>query len=67
MKPAALITTIMVITLGIVDLCFVTFGGVDSSVSQFLIHVGFHSPVFVFAVGFTLGHCWGFMIPVDKP
>ena len=68
MKPAALITTILIITLGIVDLCFVVFGnGTSTTVSQFLINIGFKSPVFVFATGFVCGHLFGWMTPEYKP
>lgn len=66
MKPVALITTIFIITLGIIDLCFVLFGGTGSSVSNFLIQAGFKSPVFVFATGFICGHLFGYMTPEAK-
>lgn len=63
---AGLVTTILIITLGIVDLCFVLFGGTGSSVSSFLINAGFKSPVFVFGVGFVCGHLFGYMTPEEK-
>jgi hypothetical protein len=59
MTPAGLITTILIITLGIVDLCFVVFGGTSSSVSQFLINAGYASPTFMLGLGFVLGHLFG--------
>lgn len=61
MSLAGLITTIGVITLGIVDMCFVLFRGTGSSVSNFLILAGFKSPVMVFAFGFVCGHLFGKM------
>lgn len=63
MTKAGLITTILIITLGIVDLVFVLTGGTGSSVSAFLINAGFESPVFVFATGFVCGHLFGYMKP----
>lgn len=61
MSLPGLITTIGIITLGIVDLFFVLFKGTGSSVSDFLIRAGFHSPVMVFAFGFVCGHLFGAM------
>jgi len=66
MSTAGLFTTILIIILGIVDLCFVLFGGTGSSVSSFLINAGFASPVFVFGVGFVCGHLFGYMRPDDE-
>ncbi len=66
MTKARLITTILIITLGIVDLCLVVFGGTGSSVSNFLINLGFKSPVVVFTFGFVCGHLFGFMSPVPE-
>ena len=66
MPLAGLVTTILVITLGIVDLVFVLRNGEGSSVSNFLINAGVASPVFVFAVGFICGHIFGKMTP-SKP
>jgi len=66
MPLAGLIVTVLIIILGIVDLCFVLVGGTGSSVSSFLINVGFKSPVFVFAVGFVCGHLFGMMTPAVK-
>jgi hypothetical protein len=63
MSMAGLVTTILIITLGIVDLCFVLFGGTGSSVSSFLINAGFKSPVFVFGLGYICGHLTGYMHP----
>lgn len=61
MSLPGLITTIGIIILGIVDLFFVLFKGTGSSVSDFLIRAGFHSPVMVFAFGFVCGHLFGMM------
>jgi len=63
MRRTALITTIVVITLGIYDLATVAFTGVGSSVSQFLVDSGFKAPVMVFAFGFVCGHLFGYMSP----
>jgi hypothetical protein len=63
MPMAGLVTTILIITLGIADLCFVLFSGTGSSVSSFLINAGFGSPVFVFGTGFVCGHLFGYMRP----
>lgn len=61
MSIAGLITTICIIILGIVDLCFVLFSGAPSSISDFLIRVGFHAPMMVFSFGFVAGHLFGNM------
>lgn len=61
MKLSGLITTIGVIILGIIDMCFVLFKGTGSSVSDFLIRAGFHAPMMVFAFGFVYGHLFGNM------
>lgn len=67
MTTTALLTTILVITLGIYDLVAVVLSGNETtSVSRFLINVGFISPMFVFAVGFVCGHLFGFAKPI-KP
>lgn len=61
MSKTALVTTILIIVLGIYDLVCVVTGGVDRSVSQFLANVGFTSPMVVFAIGFVCGHLFGYM------
>ena len=61
MSLASLVTTIGIITLGIIDLCFVVFGGTGSSISNFLIQAGFKAPMVVFAFGFVAGHLFGYM------
>lgn len=63
MNLASLITTILIITLGIFDLCFVVFGGTQSSVSRFLVDLGFKDPIIVFTFGFVCGHLFGYMAP----
>jgi hypothetical protein len=65
MTTTALVTTIVVLGLGIYDLIAVTVGGDTSlSVSRFLINIGFDSPMFVFATGWVGGHVFGFARPV---
>ena len=66
MPLAGLITTIVVIMLGITDLVLVLLKGTGSSISNFLINVGFDSPVWVFASGFVCGHLFGGMKPSPK-
>lgn len=61
MSKAGLITTIGVITLGIVDLVFVLFTGTGSSVSNFMILAGFKAPMIVFCLGYVAGHLTGYM------
>jgi hypothetical protein len=61
MSWSGLITTILIIVLGIADLCFVLFAGTGSSVSSFLVNAGFRSPVFCIALGFVNGHLTGQM------
>jgi len=51
MPLAGLLTTIAVITLGIVDLVMVLTKGTGGSVSNFLINAGVRSPTVVFMVG----------------
>jgi len=65
MKLTAFIATIVVIALGIYDLFAVVFLGIETSISQFLINIGFHSPAFVFCSGFVCGHVFGWMTPKD--
>lgn len=61
MPFAGLLLTICVIVLGIVDLAFVVFHGAPSSVSNFMIRMGFQAPMVVFAFGFVSGHLFGYM------
>lgn len=63
MSTAGLLVTILVITAGIVDLGFVCFGGVGSSISSFLVGVGFKAPMVVFMTGYICGHLFGSMKP----
>ncbi len=63
MKTSALVTTVLIITLGIYDLVCVLVGGESVSVSAFLVNVGFTSPMVVFAIGFICGHLFGYMKP----
>ncbi len=64
MKTTALVTTTLIIILGIYDLVCVTLGDESISVSAFLVNVGFTSPMVVFAIGFICGHLFGYMKPV---
>ena len=65
MTRTALVTTIFVIGLGIYDLvAVVSSGDTSTSVSQFLVNIGFKVPMVVFAVGFICGHVFGYMKPI---
>ena len=64
MSKTGLVTTILIITLGIYDLVMVLFHGTGSSVSNFLSTAGIKSPVFCFSVGFVSGHLFGNFTPV---
>lgn len=64
MSTTALVTTAVIIILGIYDLVCVV-RGIDSSVSVFLVNVGFRSPMVVFAFGFVAGHLFGYLKPVE--
>ena len=64
MKTSALVTTVLIITLGIYDLICVLVGGESVSVSAFLVNVGFTSPMVVFTIGFICGHLFGYMKPI---
>lgn len=67
MRKTALVTTTLIITLGIYDLVCVTINPDTSlSVSQFLVNIGFNVPMFVFAVGFVCGHLFGYMRPMSS-
>lgn len=61
MKPAALVTTILIIAFAVFDLALVTFGGTDSSVSRFLRTTPLKHPVISFGFGFVCGHLFGYM------
>lgn len=65
MPLAGLVVTIAVITLGIVDLALVLWGGPGKSISNFLVKTGLKSPMVVFAFAFTAGHLFGYMAPED--
>lgn len=65
MSTTALVTTILVIVLGIYDLVCVTMGNTSISVSAFLINAGcVQAPAVVFALGYVMGHLTGYMQPV---
>ena len=64
MTKTSLIVTIAVITLGIYDLCVVTFGGgVEQSISRFLQDSALRHPFVSFTFGFICGHLFGYMQP----
>jgi hypothetical protein len=56
-----LVVTIGIIALGIYDLVVVLVSGTTSSVSDYLIRLGFASPLIVFAFGFVAGHLFSYM------
>lgn len=66
MSRTGLVTTILIIVLGIYDLCMVLFHGTGSSVSNFLTNAGVKSVPFTFAVGFVCGHLFGGFTPVEQ-
>lgn len=67
MKTTALITTILIITLGIYDLIAVMWSdNVSISVSRFLINTVFEAPFFSFALGYTAGHLTGYAKPIRE-
>ena len=59
MTKTGLIVTTGVIILGIYDLVAVTFGGVDASVSRFLLGSAMVAPLIPFVFGFICGHLFG--------
>ncbi len=64
MTTTALVTTVVVIVLGIYDLVCVTLGNTSISVSAFLINAGIEAPMVVFTLGFVAGHLFGYAKPV---
>ena len=67
MKKTALVTTTLIITLGIYDLvCVVANPDTSITVSQFLVNIGFNVPMVVFAIGFISGHLFGYMRPIAE-
>lgn len=65
MRTTGLVTTTLIITLGIYDLVVVLIKpDTTLSVSQYLVNMGFNIPAFVFAVGFICGHLFGYMKPI---
>lgn len=59
MKTTALVTTILIIVLGIYDLAAVAIGSEAVSVSAFLVNAGADRPMVIFALGFCAGHLFG--------
>jgi hypothetical protein len=66
MTTTALVTTTLIIILGIYDLAAVALGGESVSVSAFLVNAGAQSPMVIFAIGFICGHLFGYMKPLKK-
>lgn len=66
MTTTALVTTIIIIVIGIYDLACVTLGDTSVSVSAFLINAGAQAPAVVFAIGFVCGHLFGRMTPYKE-
>ncbi len=65
MKTTALVTTILIITLGVYDLVAVMIAdNVSISVSRFLINANFQAPFFTFATGYVAGHLTGYARPI---
>ncbi len=56
MTKTGLVVTTGVIILGIYDLVAVAMGGVDSSVSRFLLGSAMQAPLIPFVFGFIMGH-----------
>jgi len=72
MSTTGLVVTILVIILGIYDLCCVVYGLITKksttfSVSAFLIKAGVTSVFVGFAFGFVDGHLFGYMYPAECP
>lgn len=67
MSTAGLFTTIIITVTGIVDLWFVLRTGTGTTISNFMVNVGFKSPMVVFAVAFLCGHLFGNMSPAKEP
>lgn len=67
MPLAGLVTCILIITLGIVDLFFVLFKGSGSSVSNFLVNAGVKAPFVTFTFGCVCGHLFLYMTPLGNP
>lgn len=64
MTSTALVTTVVIIVLGIYDLVCVMLGSTSISVSAFLINAGIQAPAVIFAIGFVCGHLFGYMKPI---
>ena len=62
MSTTRLLMTTLIIVLGIYDLCAVTFGGVDVSISRWLESLARY-PFILVTFGYILGHVWGWMTP----
>ena len=58
-----MVTTGLIITLGIYDLIAINQGGLPLSVSRFLQN---SAPFVSFVVGFVCGHIFGYMKPDDN-
>lgn len=63
MSTTALVFFICFFVLMFYDLIVVIKRGTNSSVSQFLINLGFKSPVFCITFGTAIGHLFIYMVP----
>lgn len=66
MTRTAMITTGLIITIGIYDLIAINHGGLPLSVSKFLQNSALDAPFVSFTVGFVCGHIFGYMKPDDN-
>lgn len=67
MPPAGLLFTMLITTMGIVDLWFVLIKGTGTSFSNFLVNAGLKDPMVVAAFMFLAGHLFGYMAPLNGP
>lgn len=61
MTGVGLVLTIGFLGYAIYDLILVVFFGKASTISQFMIAVGFKAPFIVFTFGYVAGHLWSSM------
>lgn len=66
MTRTAMVTTGLIIILGIYDLIAINHGGLPLSVSKFLQNSALEAPFVSFAIGFVCGHIFGYMKPDDN-
>lgn len=66
MSKTGLVVFICLIAFALFDLGLVVFGGTGSSVSNFLINVGFKSPIISFTIGACVSHLFFYMTPEEE-